>query len=547
MALNFYPERADFTTTRSIGSEFASHLMTGSPVMARRELANSISGMLRPRGQTWMHARTDDEAVNKDSGARIWLDAATEHMRKYMYENKSGFVRSTKEGDNDWAVFGQTVLTIDLNQTRSGLLARCWHLKDCVWTEDETRTIDAVHRNWKIQARILCRLFPDTVSEEVRRLCDKEPLREINCRHVVMPIEEWDGIDSPKRRPKTIKFFSLYIDCDHEKILEEMPLRSLGYIIPRWHTISGSQYAYSPAAIIAMPDARMLQQISLTLLEAGQKSVDPPLIAIGEMIKGGINTFNGGITYVDADYDERTGEVLRPMTVDKTGLQWGNDREQKIRELITEAFYLNKINLPDIQHGDMTAYETQKRIEDHIRSLLPLLEPVEVEYNGALCDGTFELLLRNGAFGGYADMPPALRGQSIRFVFESPLQAASTSKNTTAFQSMASLLQIGVQIDPTLVHDVDVDKGFRDAAEGTGAPADWLVPPEKAEAAKQQAAQQQAMAQQAAQQAAQMQQVGVAADAAHKATGAAQNLGGALESLQQVGAIPGAAPGKPRA
>ena len=29
---HFYPERADFTTTRSMGEEFASHLMTGWPV-----------------------------------------------------------------------------------------------------------------------------------------------------------------------------------------------------------------------------------------------------------------------------------------------------------------------------------------------------------------------------------------------------------------------------------------------------------------------------------------------------------------------------------
>ena len=72
MADQFYPERADFTYTRSIGMEFASHLMTGRPALARRDLANSLSSMLRPRGQPWFHPRTQNEAVNKDAQSLQW-------------------------------------------------------------------------------------------------------------------------------------------------------------------------------------------------------------------------------------------------------------------------------------------------------------------------------------------------------------------------------------------------------------------------------------------------------------------------------------------
>jgi hypothetical protein len=36
IAEQFYPERADFTVCRSLGDEFADHLMTSYPVMARR-------------------------------------------------------------------------------------------------------------------------------------------------------------------------------------------------------------------------------------------------------------------------------------------------------------------------------------------------------------------------------------------------------------------------------------------------------------------------------------------------------------------------------
>ena len=66
IAEQFDPTRADYTLTRSAGMEFASHLMTGIPTMASRDLANAISAMLRPPGQVWFHPRTNIEAINKD-------------------------------------------------------------------------------------------------------------------------------------------------------------------------------------------------------------------------------------------------------------------------------------------------------------------------------------------------------------------------------------------------------------------------------------------------------------------------------------------------
>ena len=120
-------------------------------------------------------------------------------------------------------------------------------------------------------------------------------------------------------------------------------------MIPRWQTVSGSQYAHSPATVAALPDARLLQSITLTLLEAGQKAVDPPMIAVQEAIVGGVNVYAGGVTYVDAEYDERLGEVLRQLGGDasKGGLNFGVETAQDIREMISQAFFLNKINLPE--------------------------------------------------------------------------------------------------------------------------------------------------------------------------------------------------------
>ena len=77
--------------------------------------------------------------------------------------------------------------------------------------------------------------------------------------------------------------------------------------------------------------------------------------------------------------------------------------------------------------------------------------------------------------------------------------------------------------DPTVIHDVNVSKAFRDAAAGAGAPADWLVPKEKAEQAKAQAMQA-AMAEQMAA------TLGAGAEIAGK-------VGEGVKELQQAGVI----------
>ena len=479
LAENFDPMRADFTTSRSIGEEFSSHLMSGRPLLAQRDLGNAVSTMLRPRGSTWFHPRTTDDRTNEDLAALQWLDAKGETMRRVMYDPRAKFIRSTKQGDNDFITYGQTVIEITPNSTLDGLLYRTWHLRDCAWQENAELDIDTLYRKWKIPVKDLVKLFPKTVKDSHRRLATQEPFTEINCLHCVIPNED---------ETSPLPFRSIFIDVDNSHELEDVPRRYFGYVVPRWVTVSGSQYAHSPATVVALPDARMLQQITLTLLESGQKAVDPPLKATHEGVVGAVNTFAGGITWVDSQYDERTGPALEPLMDAPRGLNWGNDREQQIIELIQEAFFLNKIALPpSAQFGDRaTKFETQQRVEEYIRGALPLFEPMEVEYNGAVCQTTWDIMMGMGGFGNLQDMPESLHGKDLKWTFESPLQAANERSKAQAYGEASQLLAQAVALDPTLAHDFNLDKAFRDAVLGVGSPSEWLVDEEVAARSKEQ-------------------------------------------------------------
>ena len=71
-AENFYPTRADFTRHDpwgyTEGRDFMDGLMTGSPVLAHRELSDQFAAMLRPKGKDWFGMTVEDERVATGRG-----------------------------------------------------------------------------------------------------------------------------------------------------------------------------------------------------------------------------------------------------------------------------------------------------------------------------------------------------------------------------------------------------------------------------------------------------------------------------------------------
>lgn len=471
---NFYPERADFTLQRSLGRDFAALLTTSYPLLCRRDLGNAFSTMLRPTAQDWFHISTVRED-QQDNAAKRYLQWAEGLQRRAMYDRASQFTRATKEGDHDFAAFGQCIISVEIDRKNNTLLYRCWHLRDVAWCEDETGKISEIYRKWKPTARVLSKIFGNNVSSKVKDHLEKAPYTEIDVRHAIVPSDTYD-------KKFNTPWVSVFWEVDGGHILQEVGLWHQYYVIPRWQTVSGSQYAYSPATVAALPDARLIQAMTLVMLEVGQKAVDPPMLATQEVVRSDIQLGAGGITWIDKAYDERLGDALRPLTTDKSGFNFGTELRDDVKEMIKEAFYLNKLTMP--QDGPaMTAYEVGQHVQEYIRNAMPLFEPMEMDYNGALCDMTLRVLMRAGAFGAVTDMPQSLRGNAksfddllnkFKFTFESPLHASIDAQKGQTFQTAAQMLATAAGIDPTAPHMMDVQTALRDALDGVGVPAKWV-------------------------------------------------------------------------
>jgi len=475
---NFYPERADFTVKRYLGEEFASNLMSSYPILARRDMTDQVGTMLRNTNKPWFNMVASDPS-REDHEAKAWLQWATGTMRRAMYSRATLFTKATAQGDADFATFGQAVLTVRLNRNADDLIYRCWHLRDIAWMEDEDGSICAVFRRWKPSYRTLMRTFDgrngSSVHRKVIEAAQKTPNDECECYHFMVAADMFDGED------KGLPYRSIYYDCAHEHEMESVAQRNREYVIPRWLTVSGSQYAHSPATVAALPEARLLQSMTYTLLEAGEKIVNPPMVATEQAIRSDVALYAGGLTYVDMEYDERNGAALRALTQDSHGMPLSQNMQADSRSLIAQCFYLNKLMLP--QRGpEMTAYEVGQRVQEYVRNALPLFEPMEAEYNGGICEETFAVGRQAGLFGSPFDWPKKLRGADIDFRFASPLHDAIDSQKGQKFLEMKQMLAEAVALDPSAAVVVDSVTALRDALEGVGVPTKWTRSKEDAEA-----------------------------------------------------------------
>lgn len=490
IAWQFVPDLADFTSQITLGDDWANDRMDGFPEQVSRELSNQLGAMLRPQDRPWFRTTTLDDTLDADEGNARGLQYVTSVIRRSLYHPKSKFIRAVKETDRFYVNFGQGVMSMEeAPDTRDHLFCRNHHLKNCAWLENALGDVDHLHRKDKMTARAMLRFFNSSkLDRQVKEAAQKEPNKEFPLRVVVMPADEYDmvttyaGDYNNGGKKRKLPYVVIYVDVENQRIIKEAGLPEFIYVVPRWLRFAESQYAFSPATMAGLADARMAQMLSQIILEAGEKAVDPPLLGKQEIVIGEPNIMAGGISWIDAEHDTKLSEALEVMRID-ADLRVGFEMRRDIREMLTKAFYLDKLQLPETGK-EMTAYEVSQRLEEHIRNLLPLFEPMQIEYNTRILDLSFSLLRNMDKFD-WEKVPQDLLGSDITWAFESPIQSAQDRVMVEQFKASLEVLMLGQQVGATL-RPLNIDKAQRDAIRGVGGPASWrkTVEEQEAEAAK---------------------------------------------------------------
>jgi len=471
------PRKADVTKSRSKGDKRTELIFDGSPLQSVELLAASLHGMLTNPSTPWFSLRFKQDDMENEDEAKEWLESATETM--YAAFNKSNFQQEIFELYHDLITFGTAAMFIE-EDDEDILKFSTRHINEIYIAENEKGRIDTVFRKFRLSARAALQKFGD-VSTNISMTATKDPYEEVEILHAVYPRSDFD----PKKQDKqNMPFESIYLDAESGDELSVSGFREFPFVVPRYLKASHEIYGRSPA-MTALPDVKMLNEMSKTTIKSAQKQVDPPLLVPDDGFMLPVRTVPGGLNF----YRAGTRDRIEPLNIG-ANTPLGLNMEEQRRNSIRNAFYVNQLMM---QNGpQMTATEVIQRNEEKMRLLGPVLGRLQSELLKPLIDRAFALILRKNLF------PPApefLAGTDIEIEYVSPLAKAQKSTELSSIMRAIEILGSLSNVAPVFDH-INMDKLVRHLADIVGVPQKILKPQSELNAERQQAAQQQEQMQQ---------------------------------------------------
>ena len=349
------PRKSDITKRRSRGDKRMEKIFDSSPLQALELLASSLHGMLTNPSTAWFTLRYKKMEDMNDDEAKLWLEEATEVMYKAF--NRSNFQQEIFELYHDLITFGTAAMFIE--EDNDDLLKfSTRHIDEVYIAENDKGKIDTIFRRFHMTARALVQKFGDNVSQDVKLMATKNPYEEIDIIHAVYPRNDFN----PKKQDKkNMPFESIYFEYKGGNELSVSGFKEFPFVVPRYLKASNEIYGRSPA-MTALPDVKMLNEMSKTTIKAAQKQVDPPLLVPDDGFLLPVRTVPGGLNF----YRSGTRDRIEPLNIGANN-PLGLNMEQQRRDSIRAVFYVNQLMMQ--QGPQMTATEVIQRNEEKMRLL----------------------------------------------------------------------------------------------------------------------------------------------------------------------------------
>ena len=477
------PRKADVTKQRARGDKRTEMIFDSSPLQAVELLAASLHGMLTNPSTPWFTLKFKNEDINTNEEAKLWLEGATESM--YTAFNSSNFQQEIFELYHDLITFGTSCMYIQ-EDDKDVLKFSTRHVKEIYIAEDDKGRIDTVYRKFNLSARAVVQAFSfdNKISSDVLTLSQKDPYQDVELLHAVYPRADFN----PNLKDKeNMPFESVYIEMKTGNELSVSGFQEFPFVVPRYLKASHEIYGRSPA-MTALPDVKMLNEMSKTTIKAAQKQVDPPLLVPDDGFLLPVRTVPGGLNF----YRSGTRDRIEPLNIGANN-PLGLNMEQQRRDSIREVFYVNQLQLQ--QGPQMTATEVIQRNEEKMRLLGPVLGRLQSELLKPLIDRTFNILLRREQF---ISVPEFLSNQDIEIEYVSPLAKAQKSSELSSITRAIEILGSLANVAPVFDY-INFDALVKHVANIVGVPQKILKPQTQVNAEREeqaaQAEQQQQMAQ----------------------------------------------------
>lgn len=339
-------------------------------ILAAEYLISGLWSFVSSASVEWFQVKLNKSNISYEE--KVWLKHVNKIMQDCLSDARSGFYYKTYEFYTDLVCYGTAVFYLTEDSKTKTISYQSIPLYGTYITQT-TNKIDTVIRKITLSIKQLVEIVGyDSLYDKHQNIYNNDENTNIDLLHIVAPK---DFYPSQKLSLKGMNYLSYYIDMETLTIVSKKGYYEFPYMIARWSTKPGEEYGQSPA-MLALPDIKMLNAISKTMLVAAQKSVDPPIMAPHEGAVQGIRTTPGGIIY--GALDPVTGNtLLKPLTM---GGDLSNSyalQEQR-RVTVQEAFY-NSILLYNYS-PNATATEVLSTNEQKLRIIGSKISRIQTEF-----------------------------------------------------------------------------------------------------------------------------------------------------------------------
>lgn len=476
------PRRGDFSIERSKGDRTRyDKVFDSTAPLANEQLASGLHGFLTSPTEKWFGLSLPG-MTPLAKATRDWTSTTVDIMFDEVFNNpESCFTTAIHELYLDEGSFGTAVMYVE-DKPGKPIMFRTYHLGECFISENSDGRIDTLYRKYKHTARQLLEMYPDRLPEKFIENAYKQPHREYTCIHAVEPRATYD----PSIKIATeMPFMSAYVLMEEKLLLSESGFNEFPYMVPRWSKTAGETYGRSPA-MTCLPDIKMVNEMTKTVIRAAQKATDPPLLVPDDGFMLPLRTIPGGLNY----FRTGTQDKIEPL-ISGTRPDIGLDFIDSRREHILKTFHVDWLQMR--QEGpQMTATEVMQRQEEKMRLLGPMVGRLQTEFLGPLIDRVFNILARRRML---PEPPAEMEGQQLRVDYVTQVARAQKSQQVFNFARFMEQMIPLANIKPEIFDNIDADTTLRWAHATLDAPVETLLPADAVEEVRQQRAQQEQQAQ----------------------------------------------------
>ena len=469
IAQRVMPSQATFQTESPEGIKRMERLFTGKPVTNNERFAAVLDDLLTPRTQVWAALMPQDEAMAEDQDVKVYLERLNNLLFSLRYRPAANFASQKSQGYLSVGAFGNSCLFVD-EDIGKGPRYKQLFLKEVFWAENHAGIIDTVYRKYCMTAHqaVQCaKLYGwEALPEKILQANRDEPFKSFDFLHVVKPNDE---LMLGRKDYRGMPWASYYVSYEGKTLLQRGGYHAWPFAIGRYLLAPNETYARSPA-MAAWGAIMTLNEEKKTILRAGQKAVDPPLLLTEDGALSPFNLQSSALNY---------GTLSSEGTPLVQPLQGGDNIPLGLELMGAEAQEIEDSFLVTIfkvltENPQMTATQVLEIAQQKAVLLAPVMGRQHSEDLGPMIAREIDIASRMSQNAWILEeMPDALRevGGQYQIEYRSPLARAMRAQDGVAIMRTFEALPAAQALDPHSTMVIDVPASIRELAEINGVPA----------------------------------------------------------------------------